>query len=813
MLKLQRHLKLAGLVATALLVSACNPYQIKSAQNDFSTSTYTYRMASLHGENAKLRELWLEDSKGSIEAMSSKNLRYACDALMEIGDFREARTCLAALREQEPYDWMSEEFDETTHRYFSDALLARYHFLIGDYRQAIALADEVIENLHLKQDTWYKRRDPNFWYGQMTAGYAAGMSQIALGKSAISERYYRALDNHYNEGHWQDQDRKLYVTRRAEMLFVERRYSEALALLTGEESENTTSEKVASVLQHIQALGIAALVNKASTGDANLTGANRFAGNRHLHLYMVAKARLELGQREDAKAIYDSLLEKLKDASYNTFYWKAAHDRALIAQQEGDNELADRLFSMAIDALEEQRSTLTTDGNKISFVGDKQRLYQDYVAFLVDEQRYAAAFEYSDKAKARALVDMLANREFKSEGQSEAQQLYRELRDLQADSSVVAGIGTEQQKADKTRALKRVYKKIETSNAQLSSLVSAETPSVAEIQQRLGDDEALIQYYKLKNRYHAFLLTHEGVRSYPLPQASVDEVDQAVGDFRQALMAVDNESYQLEAQALYDRLLRPMQSQLQQRKLILVADGALHYLPFAALHDGRQFVLQRHQLRALSAASVLTLLEQRDVRGQRLIALGNPDLGNPDLDLPGAEQEVKALRQLLSQAEVVTRQQATETRIKQLGEGYSVLHIASHGQFDASQPLASRLLLSADGSNDGVLTVGELYDLSLPAKLVVLSACETGLGDVKNGGDVIGLTRGFLYAGASSVVSTLWMVADETTKQLMLDFYRQLQQQSQQDIGEALTTAQRRIFRQVNPHPYYWAAFQLTGSI
>ena len=109
--------------------------------------------------------------------------------------------------------------------------------------------------------------------------------------------------------------------------------------------------------------------------------------------------------------------------------------------------------------------------------------------------------------------------------------------------------------------------------------------------------------------------------------------------------------------------------------------------------------------------------------------------------------------------------------------------------------------------------MGELYDLSLPAKLVVLSACETGLGDVKNGGDVIGLTRGFLYAGASSVVSTLWMVADETTKQLMLDFYRQLQQQSQQDIGEALTTAQRRIFRQVNPHPYYWAAFQLTGSI
>ena len=80
MLKLQRHLKLAGLVATALFVSACNPYQIKSAQNDFSTSTYTYRMASLHGENAKLRELWLEDSQGSIEAMSSKNLRYACDA-------------------------------------------------------------------------------------------------------------------------------------------------------------------------------------------------------------------------------------------------------------------------------------------------------------------------------------------------------------------------------------------------------------------------------------------------------------------------------------------------------------------------------------------------------------------------------------------------------------------------------------------------------------------------------------------------------------------------------------------------------------
>ena len=808
----QQRLKLTTTAVLVLVVSACSPYERKSAQNDFSTSTYTYRMASLHGENATLRELWLEDSKGSIEAMSSKNLRYACDALMEIGDFREAKKCLAALRQQEPYDWLSKEFNETTHRYFSDALLARYYFLIGDYRQSIALADEVIEHLHLEQDTWHKRRDPNFWYGQMTAGYAAGMSQIALGQAAIEERYYQALDNHYNEGRWQDQDRKLYVTRRAEMLFVEGRYSEALALLTGEQSESTTSEKVATVLQHIQALGIAALVNKASTGDANITGANRFAGSRHLHQYMVAKAKLELGQRDAAKQIYDSLLEKLDDASYTTFYWKAAHDRALIAEQEGDAEQADRLFRVAIDALEQQRSTLTTDGSKISFVGDKQRLYQDYVTFLIEQQRYTAAFEYSDKAKARALVDMLANREFKAEAQTDSQQLYRELRQLQADTTVVAGIGTEQQKAEKTRALKRVYKEIKVSNPQLSSLVSADTPAAADIQQRLGDDEALIQYYKLKDRYHAFVMTREGVRSYRLPGGDIDGVDQAVNDFRQALLAVNNDSYRAEAQSLYNRLLRPMQSQLRQRKLIIVADGALHYLPFTALHDGRQFVLQRHQLRTLSAASVLTLLEQRDVRGQRMMALGNPDLGNPDLDLPGAEQEVNALQQLLSQSEVATRQQATETRIKQLGEGYAVLHIASHGQFDASQPLASRLLLAADGSNDGVLTVGELYDLSLPTSLVVLSACETGLGDVKNGGDVIGLTRGFLYAGANSVVSTLWMVADDATKQLMLDFYRQLQQQSQQDIGKALTTAQRRIFSQVNAHPYYWAAFQLTGS-
>jgi CHAT domain-containing protein len=142
------------------------------------------------------------------------------------------------------------------------------------------------------------------------------------------------------------------------------------------------------------------------------------------------------------------------------------------------------------------------------------------------------------------------------------------------------------------------------------------------------------------------------------------------------------------------------------------------------------------------------------------------------------------------------------------GPRYRIVHIAGHGVFDAAQPLDSRLLLAPAAGDNGELRVGELYALTLAADLVTLSACETGLGRITDGGDVIGMTRGFLYAGATTVVASLWQVADEATLALMERFYANLARMNKRD---ALRAAQLEVARKI-PQPYFWAAFYLTGG-
>src|SRR5262249_35281129 len=137
------------------------------------------------------------------------------------------------------------------------------------------------------------------------------------------------------------------------------------------------------------------------------------------------------------------------------------------------------------------------------------------------------------------------------------------------------------------------------------------------------------------------------------------------------------------------------------------------------------------------------------------------------------------------------------------------IHTASHGDFDAERPLASSLLLAPDGTDDGRLTVSDLYSMRIGADLVTLSACETGLGRIANGDDVVGLTRGFLYAGTRTIVASLWQVEDRSTGDLMIAFYRSLAKGLSK--RDALAAAQiEELGKQ--PHPFYWAAFQLTGS-
>ena len=177
-------------------------------------------------------------------------------------------------------------------------------------------------------------------------------------------------------------------------------------------------------------------------------------------------------------------------------------------------------------------------------------------------------------------------------------------------------------------------------------------------------------------------------------------------------------------------------------------------------------------------------------------------------DLPLAEMEANAIRWNYPEVTVLTKDKAKESWLKEHISEFQIIHIASHGEFDPINPLFSSLKLTKDEKADGNFEVNEVFSLDIKADLVTLSACQTGLGDIKGGDELVGLNRAFIYAGTHTIVSSLWRVSDISTAILIKLFYRNY---SQENKGESLRKAQLSV-KQLYPHPSYWAGFNLTGD-
>jgi len=542
------------------------------------------------------------------------------------------------------------------------------------------------------------------------------------------------------------------------------------------------------------------------TGSFMMQGGSLFEFEQIGRRFMLHKAELETGRTAEAKAGYDEMLRDPATAQNGDMYWIILYDRGRIAEREGDPKSAIDFYTRAVEVIERQRSSLNTEASKIGFAGNKQNLYFDLVRLLVAQNRAAEAFGYVERSKARALVDMLASKKDFSVATGNTDQVKALL--AMADSAEAdARSPASADDGGKTRSLVvRTREQLTQQAPELASLVSVSTLSVQEIQARIPEGETLVEYYYGDRNLYAFVVTRTGLRVQALDGANLSAEVQA---FRRALQnpAVPS-AFRDPAQRLYARLVQPLA--LAPGRIVVVPHGALHYLPFNALNDGRQFMVERYSMRELPAASVLKFLKPgpRSEPGE-LLAFGNPDLGDARYDLAFAQAEVEGIVGGMAKSRALVRRQATETAFRQYSGGFRMLHIASHGEFDPDAPLKSALLLAKDAQNDGTLTVGELYSMHIDADLVTLSACETGLGKIAGGDDVVGLTRGFLYAGAGAIVASLWQVDDRATGQLMGEFYGALRRGA--DKREALRQAQLAMLAR-QPHPFYWAAFQLTGS-
>jgi CHAT domain-containing protein len=560
---------------------------------------------------------------------------------------------------------------------------------------------------------------------------------------------------------------------------------------------------------------------------------------------VIARCHLNLGHEKEAEVLFQDILGHEK--SMTQLSYQCHYGLGQLKAQKGDLDGAYKDYQRAINQIEEARRAIRWDEFRTSFLKDKLGIYQDMVLLCLQRGDQETALEYVEQAKSSALVDLLSNLDVRSKEpadealQARIETLKREIhyRYAKLGKGEIGrsnyNIPRSDQAEDRIRRelqereaeLGRLWRKLRPSAPGYVSLQESERPSLAEIHTLLDEETILVEYYVTRGRVSAFLVTVDGLEAH-VGIASLSEIEIAQREVQNSLAPFTNPRYNindLRAQfstlceisqghfyQLYTYLIAPLIHRLASyRKWIIAPDDILHYVPFHALHDGEQYILHKHELSYTPSASVLKFCCQRPtVQRDNALVMGFSN----DQQLPYVLDEVNAIAPLLPNLIRFVEEEAVGARLHEYGNGCDILHLASHGFLLSDNPLLSYILLA-----DAPLSVDRVYDLELDASLVTLSACKTGLGELR-GGDVIGLARGFFYAGAASLLVTLWSVHDASTAALMKTFYRLLREGKTKVA--ALREAQLELIAleeehsgerwQLYSHPYYWAPFCLMGA-
>ena len=554
----------------------------------------------------------------------------------------------------------------------------------------------------------------------------------------------------------------------------------------------------------------------------------------------------------------------------------------------------------AIDVIESLRTKVGSYELRASYFASVRELYELYIDVLMElnsqhpnEGFDVLAFEASERARARSLLEMLATARVGVREKVDPELLAREraLREelsRKAEQSLLikASSGREGERAAVDRELEDLATRYQEVKAQVraASLDHTEQTQpralgLQEIRDRdLADDTALLEFFLGQRRSYLWIVTKNSFKSLSLPPRG--EIEGSAVALRKLLIppaALPGESFDelqarvREAESEYWRkaavfsetLLGPVAGDLKAKRLLIVPDGALQYISFAALpipargDDVRPLMLE-HEISVQPSASILAMLRSRaDKPVEKAIAVfadpvfelddsrfetgpGQMLTANPTRDAPleRALRDVNSswstghIPRLLAsreEARAITDLTSFSTNFRAIGfeankaaftsldlSQFQIIHIATHGVLDSKHPELSGLLLSRfdkDGRpKEGFLRLDDIYNLSLSAAMVVLSACNTGLGKDVRGEGLVGLVHGFMYAGTSRVVASLWKVDDDATAQLMTHFYREMFQAGKSPAA-ALRAAQIEMWEQKRwRSPYFWAAFVLHGD-
>ena len=608
-----------------------------------------------------------------------------------------------------------------------------------------------------------------------------------------------------------------------------------------------------------------------------------------------------LGEADKALAAFEQALTIQREIHDREFQTSTLASMARVESRRGNLAVARRHAEAALANVESLRSNVSQEGSRAAYQASKERAYKLYIDLLmtpagapVSGADTIAGLAISERWRARSLLDVLAgsSSDLRTGLDADLAQRARRLQDRIAVAatrqSQLFGTGRPEQIEAAGRDLDRLldeYRQmqveIRNSSPRYASLTQPQPLTAADIQRDVLDPDSLLLEYSLgPERSHVWAVTRDSLTAYVLPRQ--DEIEplarrvyeqltarsaRPAGETtaqRNTRLARAEADFRIDAARLSEMVLGPVAGIVAGKRLAIVADGALQYVPFAALpapgaSEYRPLILD-HEIVGLPSASVLHVLRQelqgRTPATRSVAVLADPvfrgddprlrssarttntsKTGGASVEATAVERSARAsgvmdferLRFSRNEADAVMALAGADRNLKATDftaskatatsaalADYRIVHFATHGLINNQQPELSGLVLSlvdqAGRPQDGFLRLHDIYNLRLSADLVVLSACRTALGREIRGEGLLGLARGFMYAGAPRIVASLWNVDDRATSELMKQFYTAMLKQGLPPAA-ALRRAQVEMWNAGRwRSPYYWAAFVMQGE-
>ena len=558
-------------------------------------------------------------------------------------------------------------------------------------------------------------------------------------------------------------------------------------------------------------------------------------------LRSLGEVELKAALHREAEDLFTQGLAVLARADAPDIAWRLHAGRADALVARGRVDEARAALESAIEEIERSASGWTYLTSSSGYLADKWEVYARLAVLQLESGAPEEAFDTSERLRAQRMLAILERGRVRApepaaELASREQDLRRQVAELTARVDLTnprdtelrglsTGASARGQAAlaleEARRAYSRVLEELRESNAPYAELVRPEIPSWKAIAGALTDDEVFLEYLISDTTALVFGVTNDGISAAKL-DADGETLRDLIGFTRGVLEdpehGGESELWRMPLERLHKILIEPVEEAgwLDGRRyLTIAAHGSLHYLPFSALigPDGR-FLVERYSIETTPSAAVWQRLAARParVRGGGALALA-PRTS----ELPGTRREVERLRAAYAgQADLLMGAEASEDAFMAVAGTYDVVHLATYGVANRTNPLFSYVELAPGADSDGRLEAYEISGLDLDADLVVLSACETGFGsgmraDVPAGDDWVGLVRSFLSAGAGEVLATLWRVEDEATSDLMGAFYADYADGISARLS--LASAQRELLAEPRTaSPFYWAGFVITGG-